>query len=45
MGFAGDIARMLIVSEIGGLYMDLDFNIQEWQPEIHNYFDFVGFNN
>lgn len=45
MSFAGDIVRMLIVSEMGGLYMDLDFYIQEWNDNIHHYFDFVGFNN
>ncbi len=25
--------------------MDLDFYITEWDSEIHNYFDFVGFND
>jgi hypothetical protein len=42
MGFAIDLARMLITHEEGGLYMDLDFVISEWDSQIHHYFDFFG---
>lgn len=42
VGKACDLARMLIVYNEGGLYLDLDFYIEEWDANLNYYFDFYG---
>lgn len=36
---------MMVLEEEGGLYGDLDFIIEEWDPKINHYFDFFGHAN
>lgn len=43
VGKACDVARMLIVYDQGGLYLDLDFYIEDWDHKLNYYFDFFGF--
>lgn len=43
VGAAADFARMAIVYEEGGFYIDLDFWLKEWDIKIHKLFDFFGF--
>ena len=38
-GAAADIARQVIIHDEGGLYMDIDAFIQEWDDEWLYYFD------
>lgn len=42
-GAAADIARVIIALDEGGLYLDLDFFIEDWSIELNHLFDFVGF--
>lgn len=41
VGRAADTARWLITEDEGGLYFDLDIEIQEWSEQAHFYFDMV----
>lgn len=43
VGAAADFARMAIIYEEGGFYIDLDFWLEEWDINIHRIFDFFGF--
>ncbi|CDW78564.1 UNKNOWN [Stylonychia lemnae] len=43
VGVACDILRMLINYDEGGLYLDMDFYIEEWDANLNYYFDFFGF--
>lgn len=43
VGAAADFARMAIIYEEGGFYIDLDFWLKEWDIRINKIFDFFGF--
>ena len=43
IGLICDLARMLIVIEEGGFYLDLDFYLESWDQNMMHYFDFFSF--
>jgi mannosyltransferase OCH1-like enzyme len=44
-GAAADIARMLIMYEEGGFYLDLDLFVNVWDNELLHYFDSIHWKN
>lgn len=43
VGTACDLLRIMIIHDEGGLYLDMDFYIEEWDHQLNYYFDFYGF--